>query len=123
MTEPSRQLTPQEAIADWVRQVNVRPTDYDGQSMELMKGLYLPLDLVDLMHESADDTTPHGNLRITWEDKRWPTQRYMNNTTFTQLFRDGWIGSCGTTSDDIRRWIEPMFDADELVTVVIAENS
>ena len=26
----------------------VRPTDYDGQSTELMKGLYLPLTLVGL---------------------------------------------------------------------------
>lgn len=100
----------------------VRPSDYDGQSTELMKGLYLPLDLVDLMHRSSADTTAAGNLRITWDDERWPTQRHLNNTDFTQLFRDGWIGSHGTTSDEIRSWLEPLFDADELVTVAIAEN-
>ncbi|MFL6076884.1 MAG: hypothetical protein ACJ73S_26115 [Mycobacteriales bacterium] len=100
----------------------VRPGDYDGQSMELMKGLYLPLDLVDLMCESSDDTTKGGNLRIKWDDERWPTQRHLNNTDFTQLFRDGWIGSCGTTSDEIRGWLEPLFEADELVTVAIAEG-
>ncbi|MET8354235.1 MULTISPECIES: hypothetical protein [unclassified Micromonospora] len=102
----------------------VRPSDYDGQSTELMKGLYLPLDLVDLMHESAADTTKGGdNLRVTWDDDRWPTQRHLNNTDFTQLFRDGWIGSCGTTSDEIRSWLEPLFDADELITVAIAEGA
>ena len=101
----------------------VRPSDYDGQSTELMKGLYLPLDLVDLMYESPDDTTKGGNLRITWDDERWPTQRHLHNTDFTQLFRDGWIGSCGTTSDEIRGWLEPLFEADELVTVAIAEGS
>ncbi|WP_213454695.1 hypothetical protein [Rhizomonospora bruguierae] len=102
----------------------VRPSDYDGQSAELMKGLYLPLDLVSLMHQSAADTTMGGdNLRITWDDERWPTQRHLNNTDFTQLFRDGWIGSCGTTSDEIRSWLEPLFDADELITVAIAEGT
>ncbi|MEU5786000.1 hypothetical protein [Micromonospora lupini] len=102
----------------------VRPSDYDGQSAELMKGLYLPLDLVGLMHESAADTTMGGgNLRITWDDERWPTQRHLNNTDFTQLFRDGWIGSYGTTSDEIRSWLEPLFDADELITVAFAEGT
>ncbi|GLY98779.1 hypothetical protein [Actinoplanes sp. NBRC 103695] len=102
----------------------VRPSDYDGQSTELMKGLYLPLDLVGLMHESTADMTMGGdNLRITWDDERWPTQRHLNNTDFTQLFRDGWIGSCGTTSDEIRSWLEPLFDADELITVAIAEGT
>jgi hypothetical protein len=88
-----------------------------------MKGLYLPLDLVNLMLTSPDDSTRHGNLRIAWDSNPWPTQRHLNNTTFTQLFRDGWIGSCGTTSDEIRSWIEPLFDADELVTVAVEENS
>jgi hypothetical protein len=102
----------------------VRPGDYDGQSTELMKGLYVPLDLVDLMHESAADTTEGGdNLRITWDDERWPTQRHLNNTDFTQLFRDGWIGSYGTTSDEIRSWLEPLFDADELITIAISEGT
>lgn len=99
----------------------VRPIDYDGQSTELMKGLYLPLNLIDLMHQSPADTTKHGSLRVTWDDKRWPTQRHLNNTQLTELFRDGWIGSCGTTTDQIRSWIEPLFEADELVTVAIAE--
>ena len=100
----------------------VKPTDYDGQSAELMKGLYIPLDLVDLMLESKNDTTPKGNLRITWDDERYPTQRHLNNTMFTQLFRDGWIGSCAATSDYIRGLIERLFDADDLVTVAIDDR-
>jgi acyl-CoA thioesterase-2 len=53
MTEPSSQLTPQEAIADWVRQVDVRPTDYDNfrgdvdqQEGRLFGGLVLAQSLV-----------------------------------------------------------------------------
>ena len=99
----------------------VRPTDYDGQSAELMKGLYLPLTLVGLMERSPEDSTKAGSLRITWDDERWPTQRHLNNTAFTQLFRDGWIGSCGSTSGAIRSWIEPLFDADELITIAVSE--
>jgi hypothetical protein len=100
----------------------VRPTDYDGQSPELMKGLYLPLTLVDLMERSPEDSTKAGNLKITWGDERWPTQRHLNNTAFTQLFRDGWIGSCGTASETIRSWIEPLFDADEFITIAVSER-
>jgi hypothetical protein len=101
----------------------VRPTDYDGQSAELMKGLYIPLGLVDLMLGSEDDITRHGNLRITWDAEQFPTQRYLNNTLFTQLYRDGWIGSCATTSDYVRSLIDRLFDADELVTIAIAEGN
>jgi len=83
----------------------------------------IALDLIELMHESAADTTKGGDdLRITWDDERWPTQRHLN-TDFTQLFRDGWIGSYGTTSDEIRSWLEPLFDADEMITVAIAEGT
>jgi hypothetical protein len=102
----------------------VRPTDYDGQSAELMKGLYLPLSLVDLMCASPTNSTKAGNLRIGWDDDQsYPTQRHLNNTMFTQLYRDGWIGSYGSQSDLIRGWIEPLFEADELVTVAIQEKT
>jgi hypothetical protein len=101
----------------------VRPTDYDGQSAELMKGLYLPLSLVELMCASPADSTKAGNLRIGWDDEQdYPTQRHLNNTMFTQLYRDGWIGSYGSQSELIRSWIEPLFEADELVTVAIQEK-
>jgi hypothetical protein len=100
----------------------VRPVDYDGRSAELMEGMYLPLSLVELMLRSDDDTTANGNLLITRQDKRYPTQRHINNTTFTQLFRDGWIGSCGTTSDEIRNIVDRQFDEDDLVTLAIDER-
>jgi acyl-CoA thioesterase-2 len=52
MTEPN-ELSPQEAIADWVRQVNVRPTDYDNfrgdvdqQEGRLFGGLVLAQSVV-----------------------------------------------------------------------------
>ncbi|MGH3660503.1 MAG: hypothetical protein ACRDTQ_01415 [Micromonosporaceae bacterium] len=101
----------------------VRPHDYDGKSADLMKGLYLPLDLVDLMHNSPADSTKGGNLRIAWDDnENWLTQRHLNNTRFTQLFQDGWIGSRGTASDEIRGWLDPLFEADELVTLAITDR-
>lgn len=100
----------------------VRPTDFDGQSAELMDGMYIPLSLVDLMLESHSDTTRGGNLRIAREDGQYPTQRHINNTMFTNLFRDGWIGSFGTASDELRSTIEHHFDADELVTIAIDDR-
>lgn len=64
MTEPSPQLTPQEAIADWVRQVNVRPTDYDNfrgdvdqQEGRLFGGLVLAQSVV-----AAGRTASFGNI-------------------------------------------------------------
>jgi hypothetical protein len=87
-----------------------------------MEGMYIPLGLVDLMLASSNDTTKSGNLKITWKDDRYPTQRHINNTTFANLFRDGWIGSCGTTSDHIRALVDRLFDEEDLVTVAIEER-
>lgn len=64
MTEPTQQLTPQEAIADWIRQVDVRPTDYDHfrgdvdqQEGRLFGGLVLAQSLV-----AAGRTVSFGNI-------------------------------------------------------------
>jgi hypothetical protein len=101
----------------------VRPSDYDGRSADLMEGMYIPLGLVDLMLSSMDSesVTADGNLMVMWRDDRYPTQRHLNNTQFTELFRDGWIGACGTTSDMVKSIVDRYFDADELVTLVVDE--
>lgn len=64
MTQPESQLTPQEAIADWVRQVDVQPTDYDNfrgdvdqQEGRLFGGLVLAQSLV-----AAGKTVSYGNV-------------------------------------------------------------
>lgn len=64
MTEPTSQFTPQEAITDWVRQIDVRPTDYDNfrgdvdqQEGRLFGGLVLAQSLV-----AAGRTVSFGNV-------------------------------------------------------------
>ncbi|MGE0599382.1 MAG: acyl-CoA thioesterase [Dehalococcoidia bacterium] len=64
MTQSEPQLTPQEAMADWVRQVDVRPTDYDNfrgdvdqQEGRLFGGLVLAQSLV-----AAAKTVSFGNV-------------------------------------------------------------
>ena len=63
MTQPESQLTPQEAMADWVRQIDVRTTDYDNfrgdvdqQEGRLFGGLVLAQSLV-----AAGRTVSFGN--------------------------------------------------------------
>jgi acyl-CoA thioesterase-2 len=64
MTQPSNELSPREAIADWVRQVSVRPTDYDNfrgdvdqEEGRLFGGLVLAQSLV-----AAGRTVSFGNI-------------------------------------------------------------
>lgn len=64
MTQSEPQLTPEETIADWVRQVDVRPTDYDNfrgdvdqQEGRLFGGLVLAQSLV-----AAARTVSFGNV-------------------------------------------------------------
>jgi len=64
MTDDSSQPSPQEQIADWVRQVNVRPTDYDNfrgdvdqQEGRLFGGLVLAQSVV-----AAGRTVSFGNV-------------------------------------------------------------
>ncbi len=62
---------------------------------ELIKGMYLARELfVDLLDSCKG---PRGGVRIGYEN----VPRHINNTLFTQLVKDGWIGTTGIGTSDL----------------------
>lgn len=66
-------------------------------SSELIKGMYLPIDYFDVLRGSREMRGRSEGLRVSWDK----TSRYMNNTLFTDLVKDGWIGARTVTSDTL----------------------
>jgi hypothetical protein len=86
--------------------VTVEPT-----STEMIKGMYLPLDYWELLLKSPDIIGAQGGIRITYDN----AGRYLNNTTFTDLVKQGLIGSRLTASEKLTEIIRNSIDEDKSV--------
>lgn len=75
----------------------VRAIDFQPSSTDLLPGMYIPLDLMEELLRSQDFITEKGNLVL---DHRAPR---LDANTFTNLAKNGLIGSRGTTTDEINR--------------------
>ena len=73
---------------------------FDPHVSELLKGMYLPLDYMNACETSAKGT--RGGSAYGYST----LPRHLNNTLFVQLVQDGWIGSAGTVSDELRAFVE-----------------
>lgn len=77
------------------------PQDVGGDSVDMIKGLYLTREHFELVLESPKARGPRGGRII---NKMTPP-RHLDNDTFTTLLRYGWIGSCGTGTDFVREQV------------------
>ena len=73
---------------------------FDPYAAELLQGMYLPLGYLIACAPSAKGE--RGGLAYGYAT----VPRHLNNTLFVQLVQDGWIGSAGTVSDDLRAFVE-----------------
>ena len=63
----------------------------DPNNAELLPGLYLPLSFLNLALEDDRVLGPQDGVYLGYEQ----VERHLDNTTFLQLAREGWIGSSG----------------------------
>ena len=63
----------------------------------LVKGMYFPLTLFELLQGDSSILGPKNGKRIGWHNAR----RYLTNGAFIALLREGWIGSMGATTSAI----------------------
>jgi hypothetical protein len=82
---------------------------------DLIHGMYLPREVVERLIDDPSTAGPHGGTRLTYDN----VPRYLNNTTFTNLVGDGWIGSSGTGTDLILKLIVDALDGDRVAVVGI----
>lgn len=92
------------------------PDTFDLTSRKVLPGLYLPLEYAEEL--LADDCTlgPRNGRRFRWDD----IDRYVTSGTFTQLVREGWIGSRGLKTRALQKLIDAALDQDR--AVVLAEE-
>lgn len=93
------------------------PDRFDLTSRKLLPGLYLPLEYAEEL--LADDCTlgPRGGRRFRWDD----IDRYVTSGMFTQLVREGWIGSRGLQTKALQKLIDSFLGQDR--AVVLAEET
>lgn len=92
------------------------PKSFDPLSDRLLSGIYLPLEYLDIL--LVDDTTrgPRGGRILGYHN----IDRYITTDMFVSLVREGWIGSTGTTTNDISRLVEIAVGAGR--SVLLAEE-
>lgn len=77
----------------------------------LLPGLYISREHLKLTLKSACSIGPLGGRVISYAH----CDRYLSNSLFIKLFREGWIGSAGIASDQIRLLLEDCFGRNTLV--------
>lgn len=92
--------------------VTFKPT-----ARELIQGMYLPLDYWETLVKSDRARGDMGALAIS----RANTKRYLNNTLFTHLVQDGWIGSRADTSDILSDVIGQCLENGKSVIIAAAQ--
>lgn len=82
----------------------------------LVLGMYLPLGLVDLLlHEGQDGRRPRG-----WSMESIDT--YLSNTEFLHLAKQGYIGTRGATSEQLKELIGGSLDDGRGVVVAVDQT-
>ena len=67
-----------------------------GQDGDLAEGMFVNLDNVRTLLNSAESNGPQGGKFIGYQN----CKRYLNNSLFSALARDGWIGTRGLSDRD-----------------------
>lgn len=83
----------------------------EAMSPSLTKGMYLPREYVESLLESDLTDGQKGGKLVSYDN----VERHFNNTEFSQLVRDGWIGTRGVSSEEITKIMKESLSADRAV--------
>ncbi|MET3935657.1 hypothetical protein [Arthrobacter sp. OAP107] len=75
---------------------------------KLTKGMYFPLGLFEEILESPRILGPKGGKGIGWHN----AQRWLSNTSFIELLREGWIGSVGDVTQQVTALVQAALEGD-----------
>ncbi|MBT2480859.1 hypothetical protein [Streptomyces sp. ISL-94] len=92
-----------------------RTTPFMMNSAALIPGMYLTREHFWELLQRPEAEGPSGGTRIVEQS----IPRYLNNTTFTTLLRDGWIGTRGTGSDHVIELIRRSLSSEGPGSVVV----
>lgn len=95
----------------WVKLCEARPLVVD--SSDLIPGMYLPRATFEYLLQQPEVIGPRGGKLLTYTN----VPRYLNNTTFTTLVADGWIGTTGAGTELIEEQINASMQAGRAAVV------
>ncbi len=90
------------------RQYDTKPT----------AGMYLPLALWDAIVKTPQVRGPKGGLAVGYHN----VDRYLRNTQFAELVRDGWIGTRTASTRDLTGLVVQALDGGRSVTAAAASG-
>jgi hypothetical protein len=90
------------------RQYDTKPT----------AGMYLPLALWDAIVKTPQVRGPQGGLAVGYHN----VDRYLRNTQFAELVRDGWIGTRTASTRDLTELVVEALDGGRSVTTAAASG-
>jgi hypothetical protein len=85
----------------------------NNDSTDLIKGMYLTRAQFSHLLDTREG--PRGGKVLTYDN----VPRYLNNTMFTELLKDGWIGSSGVASDYVKQRIEEIEGTNNSLVVAV----
>jgi len=91
------------------------PETLDPYSTALLPGMYLPLELSELLIDSGEIAGPGGGPAFSYET----VARRLSNTLFTDLVQTGWIGTRGDVSARLRPIVEFMVENGRSVVLAV----
>ena len=77
----------------------------------MVSGMYIPLQLWQGFLTSADAKGKRGGISIGWDN----APRHFNNSEFTWLLRQGWIGSSGRQSTLLSEIVAAVLESDHML--------
>lgn len=83
----------------------------------MVSGMYVPLELWPSLLSAPEVRGPKGGVVITWDN----CQRRLSNGEFTNLLRNGWIGSATGESKALSSIVEEVLSSGRML--VLAETS
>ena len=88
-------------------------------SDRLLKGMYFPLSYWNALVASPEALGPRGGVRITYDN----AGRYFNNTAFTGLVGNGWVGSPPQGEMMLANVIAQALGSRHSVTLAVAQQA
>ncbi|WP_263377360.1 hypothetical protein [Granulicella paludicola] len=88
-----------------------------GLDSGMVAGMYLPLELWETLLSSPKVIGPKGGIVVTWEN----CTRRFSNGEFTNLLRNGWIGSSEGQTDKLSEIVEEVLDSGRMLILAATE--
>jgi hypothetical protein len=86
---------------------------FDPDAAELIRGMYLPFEYFVASQGSAKGA--RGGAAYGYST----LPRHLTNTSFVQLVQDGWVGSSGSVSTELRTYVEATVRAGQSVMLAV----